>query len=329
MSHEVESMFYTGEVPWHGLGTHVEDAPDAETAIREAGLDWEVECRPVFTDGAPTASGRTPRLLVRDVQAVVRTSDGRVLSGVGSRYVPVQNREAFAFCDAIGSGPDGSGDVRYETAGSLKEGRVVWMLARMERDRFEVVPGDAVVPYLLLSNRHDGRGSLFAKVVNTRVVCQNTLTAAVGEAGNTFRVRHLGDVSGKVDAARDVLGLARQLVFQETEIARQLASRLVSVAFVRDLFEKLLPLAEDAGPRTVLRIGRERGELVRLFEEAPGNDLPGVAGTAWAAVNAATYVATHGVRKGRGDAAERLFESALFGAGEDLGRRAVELALAA
>lgn len=326
MPAEVETMFYTGEVPWHGLGVHVAEAPDAEAAIRAAGLDWEVETRPVYVDGMPDSRGRVGRVPVPDSRAVVRLSDGRVLAGVGSRFAPVQNREAFSFVDAVASGPGGSGDVRYETAGSLKEGRVVWMLARLTADAFDVVPGDRVEPYLLLANRHDGRGSLLAKLVNTRVVCQNTLTAARGEDGAQFRVRHTGDVSAKVEQAREVLGLARQVLAEERERMGRLAAVDLSAARLRLFSNTLLPAPEDASERVLERVERERGEVIRLFEEAPGNDLPGVRGTAWAAANAVTFIASHRLRRG---GREALLESALFGAGEEVSRRAVDILLAA
>lgn len=327
MPAEVETMFYTGEVPWHGLGTFVQDAPDAEAAIREAGLDWDVECRSVYTDGPADRFGRVPRVVVPDSRAVVRLSDGKVIAGVGSRFTPVQNRDAFAFVDSVASGPSGSGDVRYETAGSLKEGRVVWMLARLTADAFDVVPGDRVEPYILIANRHDGRGSLTVKLVNTRVVCQNTLTAAQGEAGSQFRVRHLGDVAGKVEQAREVLGLARELLSAERERMAALAAIPFSASVLRVFSNALIVPPEEATARIMERVERERGEIVRLFEEAPGNLLPGVAGTAWAAVNAVTFIASH--RQTRRGGAEKLMESALFGAGEDLSHRAVTLALAA
>lgn len=326
MPAEVETMFYTGEVPWHGLGTYVAEAPSAAEAMRSAGLDWEVETRPVYMDGTPDRFNRVGRVLVPDSRAVVRLSDGKVIAGVGARWKPVQNAEAFDFCDAVASGKDGSGDVRYETAGSLKEGRVVWMLAHLTRDAFEVVPGDTVEPYLLLGNRHDGRGSLFAKLVNTRVVCQNTLTAARGEAGAEYRVRHTGDVTAKVEEARVVLGLARETLRAEQEMMRGLAAVDLSAARLRLFANNLITPPEEASERVLARVETERAEVVRLFEEAPGNDLPGVKGTAWAALNAVTFIASHRLRRG---GQETLMESALFGGGEHLSHRAEKLLLAA
>lgn len=118
MAHEVESMFYLREVPWHGLRVEVVEAPDSAVALKTAGLDWEVARCPVYVDGN----------VVDDYFANVRMSDNQVLGIVGKDYRIVQNREAFAFTDKL----LGNEGVRYDTAGGLKGGRRVWMLARMD-----------------------------------------------------------------------------------------------------------------------------------------------------------------------------------------------------
>ena len=119
MAAEVESMFYTRQAPWHGLGTMVRDAPTSMDALKLAGLDWKVVQRELFTPEGILAAG---------FQANVREKDGKVLGVVTDRYRVVQNEEAFAFTDALlGEG------VRYETAGSLQGGRRTWILARLDR----------------------------------------------------------------------------------------------------------------------------------------------------------------------------------------------------
>ena len=108
MSSNVESMFYTREKPWHGLGVRVEEAPTSADALRLAGLDWEVAQEPIFTEAGDAIAG---------YKVNVRDRDRKVLGVVSDRYRIVQNREAFSFTDALlGNG------VRYETAGSLQEG---------------------------------------------------------------------------------------------------------------------------------------------------------------------------------------------------------------
>ena len=112
MAANVESMFYVRTVPWHGIGTMVKEAPASEEALRLAGLDWEVLQEEVFTPIGEKITG---------YKANVRSTDRKVLGVVSERYKIIQNTEAFAFTDALlGNG------VRYETAGSLQEGRKVW-----------------------------------------------------------------------------------------------------------------------------------------------------------------------------------------------------------
>ena len=111
MAAEVESMFYVREAPWHGLGTRVEDALTSEEALKLAGLNWDVVQEKIYTGNGAA---------VNDCYANIRSSDRKVLGVVSGRYQIVQNRDAFAFTDGLlGKG------VRYETAGSLKEGRKI------------------------------------------------------------------------------------------------------------------------------------------------------------------------------------------------------------
>lgn len=143
MAANVETMFYTREKPWHGLGTKVEEAPTSTDALRLAGLDWQVIQEPIYTDTGERISG---------YKANVRDSDRKVLGVVTDRYKIIQNQEAFAFTDSLlGEG------VRYETAGALQEGRKVWLLARLPREY--IISGERISPYLVFSNTHDGSGA--------------------------------------------------------------------------------------------------------------------------------------------------------------------------
>ena len=167
MAHEVETMMYTREVPWHGLGTRVEEAPNSAEAIRLAGLDWEVVPKPLFLDDGRQIPGYV---------ANTRTSDNSVLGVVSEKYKIVQNKEAFSFTDNIIGG-----DVRYETAGSLKNGKSVWLLAHLPKTS---ILGDDVIPYLCFNNSHDGQGAIRVFMTPIRVVCNNTLNIVGVEAEN-------------------------------------------------------------------------------------------------------------------------------------------------
>ena len=133
MAANVETMFYTREKPWHGLGTMVAEAPNSKDALRLAGLNWKVLQEPVYTENEE---------LIQGYKANVRDTDRKVLGVVTDRYKVIQNEEAFAFTDTLlGEG------VRYETAGSLQEGRRVWMLARLQGSLSLAVSGSVRIWY--------------------------------------------------------------------------------------------------------------------------------------------------------------------------------------
>ncbi|MDE6319183.1 MAG: DUF932 domain-containing protein, partial [Lachnospiraceae bacterium] len=192
MAANVESMFYVRETPWHGLGTRVMEAPTSAEALHLAGLDWKVLQEPVYT----VKNEHIPGFFVN-----IRDMDRKVLGVVSDRYKVVQNEEAFAFTDALlGEG------VRYETAGSLQNGRKVWILARLPHDY--IISGERINPYLVFSNAHDGTGSIRVAVTPIRVVCNNTLNLALDTAKRSWACVHTGDIRGKISDARETLALA-------------------------------------------------------------------------------------------------------------------------
>ena len=189
MSANVETMFYVREKPWHGLGMEVSEAPASLDALVYAGLDWRVEQEGVCTeDGVP----------IPGYKVNVRSTDHAALGIVSDRYKVVQNHEAFAFTDALlGQG------VRYETAGSLQEGRKVWLLAHMPHEY--IISGERISPYLLFSNTHDGSGAVKVALTPIRVVCNNTLNLALRTAERSWSMIHTGDIQSKMKEASDTL----------------------------------------------------------------------------------------------------------------------------
>ena len=194
MSANVESLFSVRVTPWHGMGTIVEDAPTSEDAIILAGLNWEVMQKRLVTEDA---------IPVPDNYANVRSTDGKVLGVVGKRYQIVQNKDAFKFTDSLlGEG------VTYETAGSLNDGKTIWLLAKMP-DKYTIL-GDEVTPYIVFTNTHDGSGAVKVAMTPVRVVCQNTLNASLEQAKRTWSTRHVGSIDAKLRDAEDTLKFASQ-----------------------------------------------------------------------------------------------------------------------
>ncbi len=309
------AMMFTGEVPWHQLGTRLDQPATAAEAIEAAGLNYRVELKDIQTvEGIPIHEGR----------AVVRTDTGVPLGIVGKSYSPIQNYEAFEFLDAVVA----DGELRYHTAGALGQGERIWFLAKLPKS-IEVKGGiDLVDRFLLLSNTHDGTAALRTFFTPIRVVCQNTMSMALRQGRNQgVSILHRGDLVGKIREARRVLGLADKFYQDVAAKIEVLANRYLSAAELQSYFESLYPDPVDGSNSRAKKV---RENLTRLFETGIGLDIPGISGTAWAAVNALTeYVDHH--RPTRAvkpeERASRRLTSAWFGSGATLKGKAWSAAL--
>lgn len=249
----IESLFYVRETPWHGQGLRVEDAPSSEEAIRLAGLDWSVDQQPIYlADGTQ----------IKDNYANVRSSDGKALGIVGSKYKIVQNTEAFAFTDELlGEG------VKYETAGSLKEGKVIWLLAKMP-EAFEVL-GDKVEPYLVFTNTHDGSGAVRVCMTPVRVVCNNTLNMALRGAKRVWSARHTGSIASKLDDARETLQFANNYIKATQETFEELYKIKLNDISLHRMLNNIAPITEDMSDRQKENQKTIRDDILLRYEEAP------------------------------------------------------------
>lgn len=264
MSAEVETMMFVGrERPWHGLGTMVEEAPDSREALIAAGLDWDVVQRPVFTQDGVKVPGYF---------ANVRQQDGSILGVVTSRYKVVQNRDAFAFTDALlGDG------VRYETAGSLMGGRKTWILAKLPT-RY-IIQGEQILPYLVFSNTHDGSGAIKIAMTPIRVVCNNTLNLALDTANRSWSIHHTGDIAAKLEDARETLFMAEDYMNELGKGFEDLSRKRLTDAAVDEFIKELLPIADDASETTEKNILRLRKDVATRYFDAPDLRCAGSAGT--------------------------------------------------
>ncbi len=308
MAHEVESMFFVRSAPWHGLGTKLDNPPTVAEAIRAAGLDWHVESEPLHL-----GDGRAAPAF-----ATVRASDRRILGVVGPKYRPLQNADAFAFFQPFLD----AGQARLETAGSLRNGQRVWALARLAGGPLEIVPGDAVERFVLLSNSHDGTLAVRVGFTPIRVVCANTLAMAHGgDASQLIRVRHTASVRDNLEAIRDVMDLANQRFEATAEQYRRLAGRTINQADVKRYVRRVFQVADDAQPSA--RLADILLTVEALAEAGRGNDRPLVRGTVWAAYNGVTeYLGAVASRN-----ADSRLNSLWFGDGALTSRRALEIAL--
>ena len=275
MSANIETMFYTREKPWHGLGTMVLEAPTSSTAISLAGLDWNVIQRPLMTeDGIP----------IPGFKANLRETDNRVLGVVTDRYKVVQNEEAFAFTDELlGQG------VTYETAGALQDGRRVWLLARLPQ-RY-IISGDEITPYLVFTNSHDATGAIKAAMTPIRVVCNNTLNLALSTAKRFWSANHTGDINGKMEDARYTLLYADKYMGELGRAIDQLQRVKLSDRQVYEYIDALFPLMDNPTEQQKKNILRLKGDMKQRYFDAP--DLLQTGKNGYRFINAVSDFATH------------------------------------
>jgi phage/plasmid-like protein (TIGR03299 family) len=329
MAHHLTSkdtMLSVGATPWHGLGVVLANPPTIAEAIKLARLDWRVETSPNFTmvsgDQLPTPSKSIIRVDT-DASGIEMRS---VIASVGPTYEPLQNAAAFAWFQPWLD----SGRVTLETAGSLMGGTRIWILARIVGDPIVVQGDDVVEKYILLAHAHDGSLAIRAGLTPIRVVCHNTLSAAIGLDPSTgkptftpdgvFKILHRSGAQAKLD---DVAAKIEQIdarLNAAGEAYRFLASREVLGGD-----DRLVEFVGGVYGQTdeQVRKGRRLPEIARLFESGIGQDLPGAKGTHWGLVNAITEYTTHHA----GRDAESRANGGAFGAGATANRRALDVAM--
>ena len=269
----VESMFYVRQTPWHGLGTRVEDAPTSKDAIRLAGLDWTVDPKPIFDADGDEIPGYV---------ANVRSSDNSILGIVSDRYSIVQNFEAFEFTDALVA--DG---LTYETAGSLRNGKCIWLLGKLPETS---VLDDKVEPYICFTNAHDGTGSVRVCLTPIRVVCNNTLNLALNTAKRSWSTKHVGDTTGKLAEAQETLGLASKYMTALESEADRLTKIKVSDEEVEAMLDAIYLVKDTDSDMRKAKIRRLKDNFFTCIE---ADDIKKYRGTAYGVINAVTDFVGH------------------------------------
>jgi len=327
MAHEIGEMFWYGDVPWHGLGRHATQPLTLDEALAQGGLDWDVRLVPIAT--ADGASSPAPHRM-----AVVRDDRGpdhpeRVVGVVHPAFRPLQNREGGELFDRLFH----PGARKYHTGGYLRNGEVVWLLARLPED-IRVGGDDVVETYLLYSNSHDGSQPIDIRLTTVRVVCRNTLSFALNrKSARAFRWRHRDNPSVVERRAKAFLQLATDQVRESQKVLASLAARPCDDAAFRRFLAALIP---DPSPVAVnASVALNRGYETRLAKAVearaaieririlglPDRDIPADAPTWWGAVNAVTAWVDH-AQVVKGDR----YAHALFGAGDRLKATAFEMA---
>jgi phage/plasmid-like protein (TIGR03299 family) len=312
MAHMVETMAYAGEVPWHGLGTPVSNDLTPRQMMDKAGLDWRVEKVPTYARVGDVE-------VETGMEALIRTSDNSVLTQVGSGWNPVQNEEAFDFFAEYCA----AGDMEMHTAGSLKNGQMVWALAKV-KESFTILGDDQVDSYLLFSNPHQYGKSIDIRFSPIRVVCNNTLTYALGQtANNSVKMNHRSEFNPEL--VKQTLGIAHEKFDQYKEMAEFLSSKKFTEKSLIEYYNSVFPrtYVGKKGDNVLdfADLTTNAKKAYEVLETQPGAEFG--EGSWWQALNSVTYLTDHKM----GRSADTRLTSAWFGSNQTRKQRAVANAI--
>lgn len=333
MSHliENEQFAYVGEAPWHGIGV---DCPPGSTGafmLDVAGLNWQVEPRTIaIADQVIDPEKNEPVFYMPGTgglfRAIVRTDTNHIFQVATTFYQPVQNSQIIDFfhdyCEA--------GHATMETVGALRNGAVVWALAKLNGgSSAELAGGDKLKGYLLLATSHDGSMRTIGRATQIRVVCNNTLSAAISgslvkgkDAAGVFSMMHTRKWDEVVKAeAQETMGMASEQVAKTNALAGELAKATIDEAGWMEFMGKLLGEDKVVNPKTAALMPMAQ-QIRHATVNSPGSDMISAKGTLWGAVNGVTYFADHV----RGKSQDGRLAAAWFGDGDRLKRTAVTIA---
>jgi phage/plasmid-like protein (TIGR03299 family) len=306
----VETMAYAGETPWHGLGVHVPADLSPAQMLEKAGLDWTVEKVPAFAEigGVKKNVGWS---------ALVRSTDQSVLSVVSNDWNAVQNHEAFEFFHEYCA----AGDMEMHTAGSLRDGQVVWALAKI-KESFELFKGDQVDSYLLFTNPHKFGQSIDVRFTPIRVVCNNTLTLSLEQKADRV-VKKSHRTAFDPAQVKEQLGIATDKLAKYKEMAAFLGSKRYTEGSLSEYFNKIFPVLaynKEKGPQRK-QLSKSASRALEIIDTQPGAAF--AQGSWWQAFNAVTYLTDHEI----GRSADSRLQSAWFGANKNVKLKALETAV--
>lgn len=276
MSHEVEQMAYVGQVPWHGLGFNINPASSIEEWQHAAGLNWEVNKRPVQygTDGMHSA----PVLSFKDKFVLARTTDDLPYAVVSGRYKPVQPKQILEFFRSLVA----DFGMTIETAGSLRDGKRVWALAKTG-DAHKVMGVDQVNSYLMLATSYDLTFSTLAQFTSVRVVCNNTLQQSFKSHTGRVTIPHFRDFS--MDDVKSELGVGREQWNAYATMLDSMAAIKLDTVKANEVLGKVFELTNDPLKDSVNK--QHIAKVIDLFSgQAIGADIAGQTG--WGLVNSVT-----------------------------------------
>lgn len=298
-------MAWAGDPPWHKMGKHVSHDLTPAQMMKEAGLDWKVEKIPSFIwlDDDQVSINKS---------ALIRSSDNSILDVVPDSWQPLQNETAFEFFKDFVM----QGDMEMHTAGSLKNGKLVWALAKVKDGFFVGKNKDEVQSHLLFTNPHQFGKAIDVRFTPIRVVCWNTLSLAISSSKQQQVVKASHRNPFDANRVKNTLGVAHKLLMEYEEAANYVASKNFTSDTLNEYFKDIFP---DSGKN---KKPSKNYEIAKnILDTQPGADLN--SGTWWHAFNTITYMVDHII----GRSPETRLDSAWFGSNRVLKSTALNKAV--
>lgn len=288
----VAEAIFAAESAWHKLGYVSPEPLTSGEILARPELAFQVASRPIYRV-AQSSFGDSFEIIPSSVETY-RTDTGEAFGVVSSEYSIVQTSEALGILDGIVQ----DGILKYEAAFALRGGRQVCLVGRLDGHGVEVVPGDVVYPYIVLSTSHDGTGALTILPTYIRVVCNNTWTVAEQSAKIKLSFQHTGDVRGRAEQGVAAIGSILANFKSHGAQAQALAARKLSRSEFDSYLDEVLPLPEQYTQKGGLngqytKAERVRSTITARYLHGALNNLPGISGTAWGAFNAITEHVDH------------------------------------
>lgn len=287
MAHEIvgNQISYVGETPWHGLGTKVEEGSSPEHFLKMANLDWTVDPYPVFAEVGDE------KFQIPNKQAFLRSSDRKVMTLASEAWRPLQNRDAVEFMKKYAD----AGKANLETVGALRDGEVLWALAKLNHS-FETRPGDRTEGYVLITSPHVVGRSISVSSTTIRVVCANTLAMADKQGKVAYKQNHLAKFN--VEAARASIEAAHEQLSEQERKMSQLdklklsiedaAIKILIPTFAVEMMD--LELDEQMAILTnPTKMPKVLANIINSIYDAPG----AISDTAYGILNGVTHYCDH------------------------------------
>ena len=308
---QIETMAYAGQSPWGDIGTQVSNDLSPQQIMEKADLNWSVDKVKTYADyqGEKIPTG---------LEALVRSSDNKILTQVGKNWEPCQNETAFEFFNEYCL----EGGMDMESAGSLKGGKMVWALAKI-KESFDVVKGDQVDSYLLFSNPHEYGKSIDVRFTPIRVTCMNTLAMAIkGSAVNGMKVNHRKAFDPVM--VKQTMGIAHEKFEQYKEVAKFLSKKRFDAQSLIQYYNEVFPRTYKGKDEVIVSayddLTTNGQKAFDVLQSQPGANF--AQGSWWQALNSVTYLTDHVM----GSEADSRMASSWFGANAN--RKAVAVSKA-